>query len=57
MLALHLILTRTTFGFAMRAVAENPTLAQVAGVRLSTVIAAVWIIAGVYRRLPARSTR
>lgn len=46
MLALHLVLTRTTFGFALRAVAENPALAQVAGVRLSTVIAAVWIIAG-----------
>lgn len=46
MLALHLILTRTTFGFALRAVAENPTLAQVAGVRLSSMVAAVWIIAG-----------
>lgn len=46
MLALHLVLTRTTFGFALRAVAENPSLAQVAGVRLSTIIAAVWIIAG-----------
>jgi len=46
MLALHLVLTRTTFGFALRAVAETPALAQVAGVRLSTVIAAVWIIAG-----------
>lgn len=46
MLALHLMLTRTTFGFALRAVAENPALAQVAGVRLTTVIAAVWIIAG-----------
>ena len=46
MLALHLVLTRTTFGFALRAVAENPVLAQVAGVRLSTIIAAVWIIAG-----------
>lgn len=46
MLALHLVLTRTTFGFALRAVAENPALAQVAGVRLSAMIAAVWIIAG-----------
>lgn len=46
MLILHVILTRTTFGFAIRAVAENPTLAQVAGVRLSAVIVAVWIIAG-----------
>jgi branched-chain amino acid transport system permease protein len=42
----HLILTRTTFGFALRAVAENPTLAQVAGVRLSRMIVAVWLIGG-----------
>ncbi|MEL6521811.1 MAG: branched-chain amino acid ABC transporter permease [Pseudomonadota bacterium] len=46
MLALHLVLTRTTFGYSLRAVAENPTLAQVAGVRLSTMVVAVWIIAG-----------
>lgn len=46
MAVLHLILTRTGFGFALRAVAENPDLAQVSGVRLSTMIAAVWVIAG-----------
>ena len=46
MLVLHLVLTRTTFGFALRATAENPVLAQVAGVRLSTVITAVWVLAG-----------
>lgn len=46
MLALHLVLTRTTFGFSLRAVAENPTLAQVSGVRLSHMVIAVWIIAG-----------
>lgn len=46
MLILHLVLTRTGFGFALRAVAENPDLAQVSGVRLSTMIAAVWVIAG-----------
>jgi branched-chain amino acid transport system permease protein len=44
--ALHLILTRTTFGYALRAVAENPTLAQVSGVRLSTVVTSVWLIGG-----------
>jgi len=44
--AFHLILTRTTFGFALRAVAENPALAQVAGVRLSTMVVAVWLIGG-----------
>ena len=46
MAAFHLILTRTTFGFALRAVAENPALAQVSGVRLSTMITAVWMIGG-----------
>ena len=42
----HIVLTRTAFGFALRAVAENPALAQVAGVRLSTMIVAVWLIGG-----------
>lgn len=46
MLSLHLILSRTTFGFALRAVAENPVLAQVHGVNLYRTIVAVWIIAG-----------
>jgi branched-chain amino acid transport system permease protein len=46
MLALHLVLTRTTFGFALRAVAENPALAQVAGVRLSAMVTAIWLIGG-----------
>jgi branched-chain amino acid transport system permease protein len=46
MLALHLVLTRTTFGFALRAVAENPSLAQVAGVRLSAMVAAIWVLGG-----------
>lgn len=42
----HLVLTRTTFGYALRAVAENPALAQVSGVRLSAMITAVWMIGG-----------
>lgn len=46
MLGLHLVLTRTTFGFALRAVAENPSLAQVAGVRLSAMVAAIWVLGG-----------
>jgi branched-chain amino acid transport system permease protein len=48
MLAFHVVLTRTTFGYALRAVAENPSLAQVAGVRLSTMITAVWLIGGAF---------
>ena len=46
MFSLHLILSRTTFGFSLRAVAENPSLAQVHGVNLKHMIAAVWIIGG-----------
>ena len=46
MAVFHVVLTRTSFGFALRAVAENPALAQVAGVRLSTMIVAVWLIGG-----------
>ena len=46
MLVLHLILSRTTFGFSLRAVAENPALAQVNGVNLSRTIMAVWLIGG-----------
>lgn len=43
---LHLVLSRTTFGFALRAVAENPQLAQVNGVNLRRMIASVWLIGG-----------
>ncbi|MEM0949786.1 MAG: branched-chain amino acid ABC transporter permease [Pseudomonadota bacterium] len=46
MLILHLILSRTTFGFSLRAVAENPDLAQVNGVNLTLTIMAVWLIGG-----------
>ncbi len=46
MLILHLVLSRTTFGYALRAVAENPSLAQVNGVNLSRTIMFVWLIGG-----------
>jgi branched-chain amino acid transport system permease protein len=46
MLGLHLVLTRTTFGYSLRAVAENSDLAQVAGVRLSWMVTAVWVLGG-----------
>ncbi len=46
MVALHLLLTRTTLGFALRAVAENPTLAQVNGIPLESVVRLTWIIGG-----------
>lgn len=46
MLILHLVLSRTTFGYALRAVAENPTLAQVNGINLAAMIRWVWLIGG-----------
>ena len=46
MAILHLILSRTTFGYALRAVAENPSLAQVSGINLKRMITLVWIIGG-----------
>src|SRR6056297_2333328 len=46
MLALHLLLSRTTLGYALRAVAENPTLAEVNGINLKRMIAVVWTIGG-----------
>jgi len=46
MLALHLTLSRTPFGFALRAVSENPVLAQVNGINLNRMIRMTWIIGG-----------
>ncbi|MEL6645654.1 MAG: branched-chain amino acid ABC transporter permease [Pseudomonadota bacterium] len=46
MAILHLILSRTTFGYALKAVAENPNLAQVSGVNLNRMIVLIWIIGG-----------
>ncbi|WP_439121738.1 branched-chain amino acid ABC transporter permease [Marivita sp.] len=46
MLILHLVLSRTTFGYSLRAVAENPTLAQVSGINLSRMIVLIWLIGG-----------
>jgi branched-chain amino acid transport system permease protein len=41
---LHILLTRTTLGRAMRATAMNPALARVAGVDVAAVVRATWII-------------
>lgn len=43
-LCLHLFLSRTTLGKSMRAVAENPSLAQVNGIDVDRVIRWTWII-------------
>ena len=42
--ALHLLLTRTAIGRAMRAVSENPALAEVAGIDVGRVVRIVWIL-------------
>jgi len=46
MAILHLVLSRTTFGYGLRAVAENPGLAQVSGINLNRMITLIWIIGG-----------
>lgn len=43
-IAVHLIMTRTGIGRSMRAVAENPALAGIAGVDVRRVIRAVWFM-------------
>jgi branched-chain amino acid transport system permease protein len=44
--AVHLILTRTPVGRAMRAVSENPDLAGVAGVDVRSIVRVVWLLGG-----------
>ena len=46
MVALHLFLTRTKLGKAMRAVSDNPALARVTGVNVQGVIRWTWIVGG-----------
>jgi len=42
----HLLLTRTRMGKAMRATANNPDLAQIRGINTERVIAWTWIMGG-----------
>ncbi len=44
--ALHLFLTRSRMGKAMRAMADNADLARVSGIGTETVVRTTWIIAG-----------
>ncbi len=46
MLALHLFLSRTRLGKAMRAVSDNPALARVTGIDVHGVIRWTWIVGG-----------
>jgi branched-chain amino acid transport system permease protein len=45
-LCLHLFLTRSRLGKAMRAMADNADLAQVSGINTALVVRVTWIIAG-----------
>ncbi|TKT75264.1 branched-chain amino acid ABC transporter permease [Aquamicrobium sp. LC103] len=45
-IALHLFLTRTRMGKAMRAVSDNPDLARVSGISIDSVVRSTWVIAG-----------
>jgi len=44
--SLHLLLTKTRFGIAMRAAIENPALAGVVGINVNLTYAVSWFIAG-----------
>jgi branched-chain amino acid transport system permease protein len=43
-LSVHLVMTRTDIGRAMRAVSENPALASIAGIDVRSVIRTVWFL-------------
>jgi branched-chain amino acid transport system permease protein len=43
-IAIHLLMTRTSIGRSMRAVSENPALAGIAGVDVRKVIRVVWFL-------------
>jgi branched-subunit amino acid ABC-type transport system permease component len=46
MVAIHLLLTRTRLGKAMRAMSDNPSLAMVSGIDTNRVVMATWFITG-----------
>ncbi|MEQ6917699.1 branched-chain amino acid ABC transporter permease [Halomonas aquatica] len=43
---LHFFLTRSRLGKAMRAMSDNPDLAQASGINTNTIVAVTWVIAG-----------
>lgn len=46
MISLHLLITRTSIGYALLAVSENPVLAQVNGINLTAIIRLAWLLGG-----------
>jgi len=55
MLALHLVLTRTTLGRAIRATAVNRTLARSSGIRTDQVVRLTWFLSGLLAGVAAVS--
>jgi branched-subunit amino acid ABC-type transport system permease component len=47
MLAVHLLLTRTKLGKAMRAMSDDPALAGVSGIDVDFVVTITWVLVGV----------
>lgn len=45
---LHLVLSRTTIGKAMRATADNPDLARASGIKVGRVILFTWTLSGAF---------
>jgi branched-subunit amino acid ABC-type transport system permease component len=51
MLGIHLLLTRTNVGKAMRAISDDKSLAEVAGIATDPLIALVWLLSGFFAGL------
>ncbi|GED23574.1 branched-chain amino acid ABC transporter permease [Halomonas halmophila] len=45
-IGLHLFLSRSRLGKAMRAMSDNPDLAQASGINTNTIVAVTWMLAG-----------
>lgn len=46
MVLLHLFITKTSVGYALLAVSENPVLAQVNGINLAAMVRLTWLLGG-----------
>ncbi len=46
MIGMHIVMTRTPVGRAMRAASENPALARLSGIDVERVIRATWLLGG-----------
>lgn len=46
MVSLHLFISRTSVGFALLAISENPALAQVNGINLAAMVRLAWMLGG-----------